>query len=119
LQFVTTILSIKLNRKRLCVILQSQIHIYDITSMKLIHSIETCSNPSGVCAMSSSSDMSLIAYPTQQDVGELMVFDAVSLQAVNIVQAHKSAVALASFNFDGTLLATASEKVLEALIRER
>lgn len=39
-----------------------------------------------------------------------MIFDAISLQAVNIIQAHKSPVTNLSFNFDGTMIATASDK---------
>ena len=39
-----------------------------------------------------------------------MIFDAAKLQAVNIVQAHKSPLACLSFNFEGTMMATSSDK---------
>jgi autophagy-related protein 18 len=45
--FMSKILSIKLNRKRLMVVLQERIHLYDITNMKEIHTIDTPSNPRG------------------------------------------------------------------------
>lgn len=43
--------------------------------------------------------------------GDVELFDALGPQTTNIVQAHKSAVSCISMNSEGTLLATASEKV--------
>jgi autophagy-related protein 18 len=43
--------------------------------------------------------------------GDVYIFDAAALQVVNIVQAHKSPVAYVAINSEGTLLATASDKV--------
>lgn len=42
--------------------------------------------------------------------GDVLLFDALSLQVVNIVQAHKSAVSCLSMNSEGTMLATSSDK---------
>lgn len=39
LNFVTSILAVKLNRKRLVVVLDTQIHIYDISNMKVDSSV--------------------------------------------------------------------------------
>lgn len=47
LTFPTSILSVKLNRKRLIVVLEDQIYVYDISNMKLLHTIETSPNPNG------------------------------------------------------------------------
>ena len=47
LTFSTAILSVKLNRKRLIITLEEQIYIYDISNMKLLHTIETSPNPNG------------------------------------------------------------------------
>lgn len=47
LTFPTTILSMKLNRKRLVVVLENQIYIYDISNMKLVHTVNTSPNPQG------------------------------------------------------------------------
>jgi len=38
---------VKLNRKRLIVVLEEQIYVYDISNMQLKHTIETSSNPNG------------------------------------------------------------------------
>ena len=47
LTFPTSILAVKLNRRRLVVVLEEQIYIYDISNMKLLHTIETSPNPNG------------------------------------------------------------------------
>lgn len=83
-----------------------------------------------ICALSPSSDNCYIAYPSPSSStsaplagnhlgqsqssyasGDVLIFDALSLQVVNIVQAHKSPVSCIAMNSDGTLLATASDKV--------
>jgi hypothetical protein len=59
-----------------------------------------------------------LAYPSNaaSASGELLVFDAITLQAVNIVQAHKSPLSCIAFNFDGTLIATSSDKVQKRVL---
>ncbi|GAB5587381.1 autophagy protein [Umbelopsis nana] len=129
LTFPTSILSVKMNRRRLIVVLEEQIFVYDISNMKLLHTIDTSPNPSAICALSPSSDNCYIAYPSPSSStsaplagnhlgqsqssyasGDVLIFDALSLQVVNIVQAHKSPVSCIAMNSDGTLLATASDK---------
>ncbi|PWN24754.1 WD40 repeat-like protein [Jaminaea rosea] len=64
LLFPTTILAVKLNRRRLVVVLEDEIYIYDISNMKLLHTIETSPNPNAICALSPSSDPCFLAYPS-------------------------------------------------------
>eukprot|EP00842_Homolaphlyctis_polyrhiza_P006559 jgi/Hompol1/6904/HPOL_002771-RA len=112
LTFSTAILAIKLNRKRLIVMLEEHIYIYDIGNMKLMHTIDTSPNPNALCSLSPSSENCYFAYPSNASTssGEVLIFDAINLQAVNIIQAHKSPLSCISFNFDGTMIATASDK---------
>ncbi|KAH8547866.1 WD40-repeat-containing domain protein [Umbelopsis sp. PMI_123] len=129
LTFPTSILSVKMNRRRLIAVLEEQIFVYDISNMKLLHTIDTSPNPSAICALSPSSENCYIAYPSPSSStssslagnhlgpaqssyasGDVLIFDALSLQVVNIVQAHKSPVSCIAMNSDGTLLATASDK---------
>ncbi|KAI9014398.1 WD40-repeat-containing domain protein [Phycomyces nitens] len=120
LTFPTSILSIKMNRRRLIVVLEEQIFVYDISNMKLLHTIDTSPNPAAICALSPSSENCFIAYPSRSSStgsnfsdyanGDVEIFDASSLTLVSIVQAHKSPISCISMNSDGTLLATASEK---------
>ncbi|KAJ3024618.1 UNVERIFIED_CONTAM: autophagy protein [Siphonaria sp. JEL0065] len=113
LTFVSAILSVKLNRKRLIVVLEEHIYIYDIANMKLVHTIDTAPNPHALCALSPSSENCFLAYPPSTSgtsSGDLLIFDVVNLQAVNIVQAHKSPLSCIVFSYDGTLVATSSDK---------
>ncbi|KAI8089007.1 WD40-repeat-containing domain protein [Halteromyces radiatus] len=126
LTFPTSILAVKMNRRRLIVVLEEQIFVYDISNMKLLHTIDTNPNPQAICALSPSSENCFIAYPSKSPsnshftggqttqsyfpTGDVEIFDALSLQLINIVQAHKSPVSCITMNADGTLLATASEK---------
>ncbi|KAJ1789932.1 autophagy protein [Coemansia sp. RSA 2399] len=129
LTFPTTILAVKLNRRRLIAVLEEQIYVYDISNMKLLHTLETPPNPSAICAMSPSSENCFIAYPTPASVSsvpqkqgavlmppdipvtsDVMVFDANACEPINIIQAHKSPVSCVAINRDGSMLATASDK---------
>lgn len=118
-----------MNRKRLIVVLENEIYIYDISTMKLLHTIETGPNPNAVCALSSSSDHSYLAYPSPAPsaasalssgavppsapaptTGDVLIFDTINLSAVNVIQAHKAPIAALALNSAGTMLATASDK---------
>ncbi|KAH8425386.1 phosphoinositide binding protein ATG18 [Aspergillus melleus] len=132
LTFPTTVLAVKLNRKRLVIVLEDQIYLYDIQTMKLLYAIETSPNPNAICALSPSSDNCYLAYPLPQKAptssfsppshappgtthvsptsGEVMIFDTVKLEAINVVEAHRSPLACITLNGDGTLIATASDK---------
>jgi autophagy-related protein 18 len=63
--------------------------------------------------LAASSDNCYLAYPSTASttLGEVLIFDAVKLQAVNIIQAHKSPLSCVAFNDKGTLCATSSDKV--------
>ncbi|CAO1622484.1 unnamed protein product [Sympodiomycopsis kandeliae] len=124
LLFPTTILAVKLNRRRLVVVLEDEIYIYDISNMKLLHTIETSPNPQAICALSPCSEPCYLAYPSPvpsptspfsgnsnaQSPGDIMIFDLLSLQVSNIIQAHKTPISHLAINSTGTLLASASDK---------
>lgn len=65
LLFPTLILKVSLTRDRMVVLLEDQIYIYDITTMKLLHTIETLPNPSGIASVSADDGEggSYLAYP--------------------------------------------------------
>ncbi|KAJ1982824.1 autophagy protein [Dimargaris verticillata] len=135
LTFPTTILAVKMNRNRLIVVLEEQIYLHDIQNMKLLHTIETSPNPTAVCSMSPGPGGCYIAYPSPTGsaiggngamslandglnssmpsaamTGDVMIFDALSCQVVNVIQAHKRPIACVTINPDSTLIATASDK---------
>ena len=49
LTFPSAVLSVRLNRKRLAVVLEEQIYLYDISNMNFLYTLETSPNPSGGC----------------------------------------------------------------------
>ncbi len=74
---------------------------------------EACGIAVGICALSPSADRPLLAYPSGAErggEGSIQVFNAVTLQAVCVIQAHRTAISKMSFNFDGSLLATSSDR---------
>lgn len=140
LLFPTAILGVKLNRRRLVVVLEQEIYIYDISNMKLLHTIETSPNPMAICALSPSSENCFLAYPSPVpsptspfatagsstagaggaggasssgaagSAGDVLIFDLLSLSVTNVIQAHKTPISALALNSTGTLLATASDK---------
>lgn len=99
--------------------------------MSLLYTIPTSPNPTAICALSPSSQNCYLAYPLpkpREDTGdkrpshapplsdyipptsgEVLVFDTLTLKAVNVIEAHKSPLCCVSLNSEGSLLATASE----------
>ncbi|CAH7669696.1 WD40-repeat-containing domain protein [Phakopsora pachyrhizi] len=128
LTFPTSVLAVKLNRKSLVVVLEEQIYVYDISNMKLLQTIETSPNPGAICALAPSSENGYLAFPspvqstsfsnsppstipaTSVTSGDVLLYDAHTLSVTNIIQAHKTPLAIISFNSTGTLMATASDK---------
>jgi autophagy-related protein 18 len=131
LTFPSAVLAVRLNRKRLAVVLEEEIYLYDISNMSLLYTIATSPNPSAICALSPSSENCYIAYPLPKPredngdrrpahapplstyvpptSGEVLVFDTMSLKAVNVIEAHRSPLCCIALNSEGTMLASASE----------
>jgi autophagy-related protein 18 len=131
LTFPSAVLAVRLNRQRLAVVLEEEIYLYDISNMTLLYTIATSPNPNAICALAPSSENCFIAYPLpkpREDNGDkrpphapplstyvaptsghVMIFDALELKAINVVEAHRAPLSCISLNDDGTLLATASE----------
>lgn len=128
LLFPSSILAVKLNRKTLVIVLETEIYIYDISNMKLLHVIETAPNPEAICALSPSSDNSYLAYPSnipspsapastsassstaQSQSGDVLIFSTATKTVANVIQAHKAPISFLAINSTGTMLATASDK---------
>jgi autophagy-related protein 18 len=132
LTFPSAVLAVRLNRKRLAVVLESEIYLYDISNMTLLYTVSTSPNPGAICALSPSSESCFMAYPLpkpREDIasaprpahapplstyvattsGQVLVFDTITLKAVNVIEAHRSPLSCIALNNEGTLLATASE----------
>jgi autophagy-related protein 18 len=89
------------------------------SNMKLLHTLDTNPNPNAICALSPSSENCFLAYPSNSSgsAGEVLLYDATHLQPISIIQAHKSLLSIVMFNFDGSMIATASDKVAKKINR--
>ena len=110
--YTNTILSVKLNRKRLVICLEDRLYIHslkDDLSVKWVIR-NTPPNPNGLFALSPREDRCYIAYPATQRNGEVQIFDAIQLKNKILIPAHDNPLASLSFNQQSTMLASASEK---------
>ncbi|KAI5966501.1 UBP6 [Candida pseudojiufengensis] len=134
--FPTSILNIKLTKDFLIVVLESQIYVYEIKTMKLLQTVKTNSNPNGLCAVSYNQDYCLLAYPSPPTAndslvnihnnvtkttgtstsnailnkGDLIVFNLNKFTPIMAISAHKNDIAAMAFSNDGSLISTASHK---------
>ena len=109
LNFISAILSVRLNRRRVVVVLESQLQIFELETMKIIQTLETARNSGGLCALSPNEDNSFLAFATST-AGEVVLYDALHLSTLNAIAAHTTAPAVLSFSGTGRYLATASKK---------
>ncbi|CAB4254243.1 similar to Saccharomyces cerevisiae YFR021W ATG18 Phosphoinositide binding protein required for vesicle formation in autophagy and the cytoplasm-to-vacuole targeting (Cvt) pathway [Maudiozyma barnettii] len=62
--FPTSILSVKMNKSRVVVLLSLQIYIYDINNMTLLHVIDREPNQTNLISLSPNLDNNILAYPS-------------------------------------------------------
>lgn len=84
--------------------------VHELGTLCVQRTIDTVSNPRGVCALSADADSSLLALPSSTSAGTVVVHDCINLHVVCEVAAHNSPLAAVSLTPDGALLATASER---------
>eukprot|EP01062_Namystynia_karyoxenos_P068045 TRINITY_DN6226_c0_g1_i1.p1 TRINITY_DN6226_c0_g1~~TRINITY_DN6226_c0_g1_i1.p1 ORF type:complete len:337 (+),score=82.89 TRINITY_DN6226_c0_g1_i1:95-1105(+) len=118
ISFADTILAVKLNRKRLVVILEKCLHIFDVTKMAPLQIIDTVRNPRGLGALSmcrDGDDACVVAYPKSveqggESHGDVVIVDAITGKSAHVIRAHDSTLAAIALSASGSRVATASEK---------
>jgi autophagy-related protein 18 len=66
--------------------LEESIGIYDINTMKALHTIRDIPpNPDGLCALSSKDESSYLAYPGSAITGEIHMFDTIKLVSLKFL----------------------------------
>lgn len=91
-------------------ILENKTYAYNFQNLKLIDTFETASNVKGLCAMSPSKDVCVMACP-EKKVGQVRIIHFDKGSKTVTIDAHQSSLAALSLNNEGTILATASDKV--------
>lgn len=131
LTFHGMIVAVKMNRKRLIVVLEEVVFFYDISNMSMILEHSTPLNPNGICAVSPNNERNYLALPHAQKSarrptphashvpksiakepigGDVLLYDLNKMEEVTVIQAHQAPLSQIAINNDGTLLATSSEK---------
>jgi len=113
INYDTAVLALKMNMKRLVVVLETKMHIHDLQSLKTLMVVQTEPNPRGLCALTPNNecwDHCYLAYPNSATEGEVTVYDALGLQIQRMLPAHNGVLANMAFNMDGTVLATCSRQ---------
>ncbi|KAL8144472.1 hypothetical protein V2J09_017504 [Rumex salicifolius] len=106
--FRSEVRAVKLRRDRIVVILEHKVYVYNFLDLKLLHQIETLSNPRGLCCLSHHVNTFALACPGRRR-GQVRV-EHFGLNLTKFIQAHESQIACLTLTMDGLLLATASIK---------
>ncbi|MBA0804311.1 hypothetical protein Gohar_003900, partial [Gossypium harknessii] len=108
LSFRSEVRSVRLRRDRIIVVLEQKIFVYNFVDLKLLHQIETITNPKGLCAVSQGAGSLVLVCPGLQK-GQVRVEHYAS-KRTKFIMAHDSRIACFALSQDGQLLATASTK---------
>lgn len=110
LNFLTSILAVRMNKKRLVVVLQEKTYIYDINSLAILDTIDTVPNVKGLCAFSPSLDGCFVALPASTTRGSVLLYNVMELHSHCEIDAHRSPVVAMVLSSKGMYIATASEQ---------
>ncbi|XP_022746764.1 autophagy-related protein 18a-like [Durio zibethinus] len=108
LSFRSPIRSIRLRRDTIVVTLLHKIYVYNFSDLKLLHQLETTSNPKGLCEVSQVSGPMVLVCPGLHK-GSVRV-ENYGNKRRKFINAHSSNVTCLALTYDGRVLATASSK---------
>ncbi|EFJ43077.1 hypothetical protein VOLCADRAFT_42684, partial [Volvox carteri f. nagariensis] len=112
--FRSQVRAVRLRRDRIVVALEHKVLVYNFADLKLLHQTETCANPRGLvaisstAAMSSASDNTVLACPGLH-TGQVRI-ELYDRRQTKFIPAHNNALSCLVLSMDGKRLVTASEK---------
>lgn len=119
-EFRSNVRSVSLRKDLVVVALECKVYVYGpFRTMTQLDSIDTTANPKGLCCLSVGGDRVALVCPGLQKGRALVVFyprdfgdpsGPVDRERTTIIAAHDSPLAAMALNYDGSLLATASDK---------
>jgi len=119
LSFRSAVRSVRLRRDLVVAVLTNKVYVYGFRSLSLFDSIETTSNPKGLCCLSVGADKVVLICPAGQQGRALVIYYPrcfgdtpvpVARERTTIIHAHEAPIASLATDHNGTLLATASDK---------
>lgn len=105
--------NLKLKRTKIFIIGDSEIGVFTLGNYEKIDSIKTCQNRNGIFGISLDPKITTIAY-TSNDIGKLVIkyYDERKDDnyKMNEINAHQTEITALTMNYDGTLVASSSER---------
>jgi hypothetical protein len=108
LSFRSEVKAVRMSRERVVVVLEYKIYVYNFADLNLLNTVETVSNPKGLCSLCADSRLCVLACPGLQK-GHLRV-ELFDMSRSTLINACESALSCLALNTDGSRLATASER---------
>lgn len=105
--------NIKIKRTKIFIIEEDKIKVFTLGNYEKIDSLKTYVNRNGIFGISLEPKLNIIAYPSP-DIGKIIIKDYDNKKDgnfnVNCINAHKNEIIALVMNYDGSLIASASEK---------
>ncbi len=108
LMFKSEVYAVKLRRDRIVVVLANKVYVYRFKDLKLLDQIQTISNPKGLVSLCADSANNVLAVPGVTE-GTIRI-ELYNISKATILKAHDTSLAQFALSFDGTKIASASEK---------
>ena len=105
--------NIKIKRTKIFIIEENNILVFTLGNYQKIDSLKTFTNKNGIFGISLHPKLNIISYPSP-DIGKILIKNYDNKIegnfTVNEINAHKNEIIALVMNYDGTLIASASEK---------
>jgi WD40 repeat protein len=105
--------NIKLKSTKIFIVGETEIIVSTLGSYEKIDSINTCQNKNGIFGISLDPKITIIAYPTV-DVGNIIIKNYDEKKGdnykINEINTHQSEIVALAMNYDGSLVASSSER---------
>ena len=109
----SNIKNIKIKRTKIFIIEENNIKVFTLGNYENIDSLKTFKNKNGIFGISLDSKLNIISYPSP-DIGKIIIKDYNKKNEdnfiVNEISAHKNEIIALVMNYEGTLIASASER---------
>ena len=108
LKFNQNIMNVKLRKDKIVVVCRDKIYVFNLSTFKNMDIIETGDNSHGIVGVSYEPEQTYLAYPDKKK-GQVRIKNY-EKSSVFFIKAHENNIAFITLSYDGSLLATASEK---------
>jgi WD40 repeat protein len=110
--FETPVLGVKITVERVVIVLEAEIHIFNMKTLSFLTKLNTRPNPKGIVSITSASDnqQSLLAYLSPVDPSMIVLYNLSTLQHYRTIsELHNHQLQIIQFSQDTKFIATGSE----------